>query len=54
MKFRFDKNDDLVIDDISDDLMDETRQIALDRRIALEDVWRDLVTQLVNGKGQEP
>lgn len=48
MKFRFDENDDLVIDDIPDDLMDLTNNIAIERGVSVEDIWRDVIAQLKN------
>ena len=48
MKFRFDENDDLVIDDIPDDLEDMTRRLAFERRVSVEDIWRDIVMRLVS------
>jgi hypothetical protein len=52
MKFRFDEHDDLVVEDIPDDIMDETTRIALERGVAVEDIWRELISQLADGKGQ--
>jgi YD repeat-containing protein len=48
VKFSWDENDDLVLEDIPDDLMEMTAKIALDRGVSLEDVWRGIVTQWSN------
>ena len=45
MKFSFDENDDLVLEDIPDDMMDMAAKIAFDRRVSVEDIWRDILTQ---------
>ncbi len=45
MKFNFDENDDLVLEDIPDDMMEMSAKIAFDRGVSLEDVWRGIVTQ---------
>lgn len=48
MKFRFDENDDLIVDDIPDDLMDLVAQRAEQHGIGVEDVWRNLIVRLVS------
>ncbi|MGH8596510.1 MAG: hypothetical protein ACREXT_07625 [Gammaproteobacteria bacterium] len=45
MKFSFDENDDLVLEDIPDDMMEMSAKIAFDRGVGVEDVWRDILTQ---------
>ena len=45
LKFSFDENDDLVLEDIPDDMMDMAAKIAFDRRVSVEDIWRDILTQ---------
>jgi hypothetical protein len=43
MKFRFDENDDLVIDDIPDDLIDLVNRHALEKGVTPEDEWREII-----------
>ena len=45
MKFSFDKNDDLVLEDIPDDLMETVSKLARDRAISDEDMWREILTK---------
>ena len=47
LKLRFDKDDDLVIEDIPDDLMVTVRGLAVRRSVSEEDMWRELITQLL-------
>ena len=44
MKFSFDENDDLVLEDIPNDKMDIVAKIAFDRLISAEDIWREILT----------
>ncbi len=45
MKFSFDENDDLVLEEIPDDLMEAAAKIAFDRDVSAEDIWREILTQ---------
>ena len=44
LKFGFDENDDLMLEDIPDDLMELAAKQAFFRSITVEDVWRDILT----------
>ena len=48
LKFSFDENDDLVLEDIPGDMMEMAAAIAFNRRTSLEHVWRDILTQWSN------
>ena len=50
MKLRFDENDDVVLEDVPDDLIEMASVIAARRGIDIEDLWRELLTQLVAPK----
>ena len=45
MKFSFDENDDLVLENIPDDMMDTVSTLARDREINDEDMWREILTK---------
>jgi hypothetical protein len=44
---RFDENDDLVLEDIPDDLIRIVSELAGERSVHEEDMWRELVTRMV-------
>ncbi len=43
MRFSFDDNDDLVLEDIPDDMIETVAKLALERRISDEDMWREII-----------
>ena len=45
MKFSFDENDDLVLEDIPDDVMEMAAKIAFDRAVSEEAIWREFIVQ---------
>ena len=50
MKLRFDENDDVVLEDVPDDLIEMASEIATRRGMDIEDLWRELLAQLVAPK----
>ena len=50
MKLRFDENDDVALEDVPDDMIEMASEIAARRGIESEDVWRELLTQLLAPK----
>jgi hypothetical protein len=43
MRFRFDENDDLVLEDIPDDLVEAVNRRALENGVDPEDKWREII-----------
>lgn len=50
----FDENDDVVLEDVPDDLIGMASEIAARRGIDIEDLWRELLAQLVAPKTPVP
>ena len=50
VKLRFDENDDVVLEDVPDDLIEMASEIATRRGMDIEDLWRELLAQLVAPK----
>jgi hypothetical protein len=48
LKFSFDENDDLVLEDIPDDMMEMAAKLAFERRVGVEDIWREILAQWSN------